>query len=390
MTELLCDFQLYVMKRGNWLTRFVIPLLVVGSVSCTYYENEIYVPPVEGPEEELSYIGSEQCALCHEEKYETFIKSGHPYKLPKVENGVAPTYPFTTLEYLPPYFQNDWNNVSYVIGGFAWKYRFIDKNGYIYTGDDAQYNYLDESIVGYHADEDPGTKIYDCGRCHTTGWKSVDEGGKPQDGLPGMAGEFFAGGIHCEQCHGMGSDHAKSRSPEDISINREAVECGKCHYRNEDHTIAASGGFIKHHEQYDEMISAGHADVSCNDCHDPHVTVKHGQTGGIIKECTECHTDMKNPTHRSADCNTCHLPFATKSGAMLNKYVGDVQTHIFKINPAADGEMFNEDGTLANGETGVTLSYVCYQCHKDTDGIGGDKSTKTLEQLSAKATGYHN
>lgn len=380
------------MKRENWLYKIVWALLIVGAASCTSYQNESDIGNPD-PEPELSYIGSEQCALCHQEKYNTFIESGHPYKLSKVENGVAPTFPFTQLDYLPPYFQSDWSNVSYVIGGFAWKYRFVDANGYIYTGTDAQYNFLDESIVGYHADEDPGTKKYDCGRCHTTGWKSVADGGTPQDGLPGMDGEFFAGGIHCEQCHGMGSDHARSMSKDDITKNRESTECGKCHYRNEDHTIAASGGFIKHHEQYDEMISAGHAEVSCNDCHDPHVTVKHGQTGGIIKECTECHTDMKNATHgfgsNVATCTTCHLPYATKSGAALNKYRGDVQTHIFKINAAADGEMFSPDGALANGSTGVTLDYVCYQCHKDADGIGGSRSTRTLEQLSVKATGYH-
>ena len=376
------------MKKGNLLLMVIVPLLVVGSVSCTYYQN-----PTEGdielPQPELSYIGSEACTACHQDIYNTFVNSGHPYKLPKVVDGVAPTYPFTTLEYLPPYFTNGWEDASYVIGGFAWKYRFVDKNGYIYTGDDAQYNFQDNSVVPYHADEEPGTKIYNCGKCHTTGWISVADGGEKQDGLPGMDGEFFAGGIQCEACHGMGSDHRSSRSPDDIIIDTSSEACGSCHYRNEDHTIAASGGFIKHHEQYDEMISAKHQELTCVACHDPHVSVKHGQTGGIIKDCTECHEDLKNPTHNGADCNTCHLPFATKSAVATNKYVGDVMTHIFKINPEADGEMFNEDGTLANGETGVTLDFVCYQCHRDPSGVGGDNSYKTLEQLSAKATGYH-
>ena len=67
---------------------------------------------------------------------------------------------------------------------------------------------------------------------------------------------------------------------------------------------------------------------------------------------------------------------------------GDLSIFYYNNN-AADGEMFNQDGTVANGSTGVTLSYVCYQCHKDADGIGGPRSTKTLEQLSAKAAGYH-
>ena len=176
------------MKKGNCWLIVMLPLLLFGAASCTYYTNsgpeDIIIP--EPPLPELAFIGSEECALCHQGHYDRFIESGHPYKLPKVVDGVAPIYPFTSLEYLPPHFSNGWSDVSYVIGGFAWKYRFIDKNGYIYTGDDAQYNFQNSSVVPYHADEDPGTKKYTCGKCHTTGWKSVADGGSPQDGLPGM------------------------------------------------------------------------------------------------------------------------------------------------------------------------------------------------------------
>jgi hypothetical protein len=80
---------------------------------------------------------------------------------------------------------------------------------------------------------------------------------------------------------------------------------------------------------------------------------------------------------------------ATFSAVASNKYVGDINTHIFKINPNEDGEMFNEDGTLANGDTGVTLDFACYSCHKDNDGIGGSNSKKTLKQLADKAKDYH-
>jgi hypothetical protein len=99
---------------------------------------------------------------------------------------------------------------------------------------------------------------------------------------------------------------------------------------------------------------------------------------------------MKNPTHNGADCITCHMPYATKSATSVNKYVGDVQTHIFKINTAADGQMFNEAGNVANGTDGVTLGYACYQCHKDEDNVGGSNSKRTLTQLSNRATNYHN
>lgn len=73
-----------------------------------------------------------------------------------------------------------------------------------------------------------------------------------------------------------------------------------------------------------------------------------------------------------------------------NAHIGDVKTHIFKINTAADGDMFNADGNLANTDgAGVTLDYVCYRCHKDDAGVGGTASTKTMIALSNKATGFH-
>ncbi len=38
----------------------------------------------------------------------------------------------------------------------------------------------------------------------------------------------------------------------------------------------------------------------------------------------------------------------------------------------------------------VTLDFVCYQCHTDpVSGEGGGGSTKTLAELSARATGIH-
>ena len=357
-------------------------LPIIGIMSCNDDDDAPVVLP------DLAFIGSDECASCHAQKYSDFIKSGHPYKLSEVVDGKAPTYPFTTLSHLPAGYT--WDDISYVIGGYAWKARYVDSDGYIVTGSDTQYNFQDGSVVGYHADEAPGTKKYDCGKCHTTGWKSIADGGSPQNDLPGMDGEFFTGGVHCEECHGMGSVHAVTESSDDISVSRESSECGNCHFRNTDHSIAASSGFIKHHEQYDEMIAGGHVNLSCVECHDPHVTVKHDQEGGIIKNCTECHVTITNGTeHNGATCTTCHLAKASKSAVKVNQYVGDIQTHIFKINSAADGKMFNEDGSLANGETGVTLDFVCYQCHKDSQGIGGGKSTKTLEQLSAYATGYH-
>ena len=93
----------------------------------------------------------------------------------------------------------------------------------------------------------------------------------------------------------------------------------------------------------------------------------------------------------TANADATAIAVATaKSAVAVNIHTGDIRTHIFKINPAADGEMFNGDGSLANGATGVTLSYACYSCHDDPDGVGGGTAPqKTLLELSAEATGFH-
>lgn len=376
------------MEKGNYIFTTAIVLFVFGMASCTYYTNpsdpEFVIPPPEP-----AYVGSESCGGCHEGIYETFRSSGHPYVHSKVEEGKAPEYPNTSIDFVPPYFTNGWQDVSYVIGGFAWKYHFTDNNGYIYTGDDAQYNFQTMESVPFHEDEAPGTKEFTCGKCHTTGWVSIENGASPKDDLPGMGGDYFAGGVQCEACHGMGSVHAFSQSPDDILVDPAASACGQCHSRNNGTLVSAKNGFIDHNAQYDELQSAAHQSLNCVACHDPHVSVQYG-SGGVVKECTECHENIKNPTHNGADCITCHMPHATKSAVASIKYVGDIRTHIFKLNPAEDGEMFNEDGTIANASSGVTLDFACYQCHKDENGVGGTNSAKTLKQLSQKATGYHN
>lgn len=347
----------------------------------------------------LSYIGSSECQTCHAEIYNKFIKSGHPYKLNKV-NGSQPVIPYTTDAgmTIPTPAGYDWTNITYMIGGYGWKARFIDSDGYIITqNDDTQYNLADGSQVAYHGSDPIGTKKYTCGKCHTTGWKSTDDGGVAQDGLPGMGGEFFAGGVHCEACHGMGSKHAATSSVSDITKDNGSDLCGQCHTRNTDHTIAASGGFVQHHEQYDEWLaSGGHYtnEIGCNTCHDPHSSVVYDDVApgeGVKVTCESCHATYNASSHvTSLDCTTCHMPLAAKSAIKINKYKGDVSSHTFKINTDSLYSYFSTDGSVANSTgLGLSLDMVCYQCHKDINGEGGSNSTKTMVQLSTKATNFH-
>ena len=350
---------------------------------------------------EAGYVTGSACQDCHPAAYTAvFEQSGHPYKLNKVE-GAAPTYP-NGQPTLPTPAGTTWDDFSYVIGGYGWKARFIGteefNQGYIYTpaAGENQWNLLPEIWTDYFAGE---LKPYDCGQCHTTGWVDSDDGDATnnQDGLTGFFGTFEEQGISCEQCHGPGVNHVSSGAA--LTTDTSDEFCGSCHNRggiNAD--IPASGGFIRHHEQYNEYQNSAHsALIGCNDCHDPHLGTRY-DNGGFIESCSTCHpSEAANNAHipfgtGDEGCITCHMPQATKSAVAENIYVGDVQTHIFALNPAAVGKdvFFNMDGSLVATPTdGVTLDFACYQCHVDGDGVGGSNSAKTLEELSAKATGIH-
>lgn len=179
-------------------------------------------PPGEAGEADQTagvpaYVTSAICSGCHSEIAEAYNLSGHAYKLTKVVDGQPPEYPFTEVTELPEGYT--WEDISYVIGGYNWKARFIDQEGYIITGppgtrgDEAaaegflgQYNFSNPVVgneagwVAYHAGEE---KAYTCGNCHTTGYNPNGN----QDDLPGLVGTWAEAGIACEECHGPGSLH---------------------------------------------------------------------------------------------------------------------------------------------------------------------------------------
>jgi hypothetical protein len=116
------------------------------------------------------YVGMATCAGCHSEIAEKVALSGHPFKLNKVVDGQPPEYPFTEVVDVPDGYTRD--DITYVIGGYNWKARFIGQDGFIITGDAdsaTQYNFVNEDIglggdwVPYHPGEE---KPYNCGPCH--------------------------------------------------------------------------------------------------------------------------------------------------------------------------------------------------------------------------------
>jgi hypothetical protein len=50
-----------------------------------------------------------------------------------------------------------------------------------------------------------------------------------QDGLPGMHGTFRRGGVDCEECHGMGAQHAFVPGSYTMTVDDSNDLCGRCH-----------------------------------------------------------------------------------------------------------------------------------------------------------------
>jgi len=333
---------------------------------------------VEG-ELALEYLGTDACAACHAEIVGSFYKTGHPYKLNKVEEGKAPFYPFSTVPSPPDGYS--WSDITYVIGGYGWKARFIGQDGYIITdGGQNQYNLATEGWVDYHKDE---RKAYDCGPCHMTAYSPVGN----QDGLEGLIGTWEAPGVHCEECHGPGSLHALNPGQIGMTVDTRADACGKCHNRGGyNTTIPASGGFTKHHEQGNEHLNSPHKDLNCVTCHDPHVTAVYQGAPGMRAECESCHAGAAeswaaspiNEAMGDVECIDCHMPKSAKSALAFGEYEGDIRSHLIKINPSADAEPFSADGTTTNPY--VTTEFACLNCH-------GDESKEWAEAGSALVHG---
>jgi hypothetical protein len=373
-----------------------------GLTASDMTDNIFAVVPVS----ERGYVTSSVCATCHAQSASAVATVGHGNSVTKVEGGQQPVLPFTSVPAPSGYA---WSDISYLIGGYGWKARFMDQNGYVLTtgatGVDVQYNLprsdlsLGSQWVAYEAG-DASPKPYTCGQCHDTGWQSLAEnGGVNQDDLEGIHGTWEESGVGCEACHGPGAEHVAAKDPSRISIDTSSQLCGSCHSRDGNPDLLAADGFIRSQGQHEELRMAGHGVRSCVDCHDPHIGTQFGKAdvGGIKVTCESCHADKEaNNNHfgvSGLECVTCHMPRATKSAQATNSYSADMRTHIFKINPnpvTKDG-MFYPSGGSTYTQGFITLDFACYTCHRNPDtGEGGNRSMKSIQELSARAIGIHN
>ncbi len=345
------------------------------------------------------YVGDQACKQCHEhwptpDFFEAYVDSAHPYKLLHVagEQPPADAWPHSPTPPLPVVYgeQLEWTDIEYVIGNYNWKARFVDPDGYIYTGDvddRTQWNLATEEWVPYHAGEIG--KPYNCGRCHTTGYQPEGH----QFDLPGLIGTWEEDGVRCEACHGPGSDHVAN--PTDM-LPVKGKSCAECHYRDSEFRIPWKGGFTRHHQQAEDFAHSPHdVMLTCNTCHDPHRSTIQGN-GGLIASCTDCHEgDASNSFYlvdemEDVACIECHMPHMGKNAVAVNMYKGDIRAHIFNITDApifAADNVYEDNGGLywnqENDESFVTLDYACMGCHIENN------EPLTMEEASNYAVRIH-
>ncbi len=345
------------------------------------------------------FVGDQACKQCHEnwptqDFFAAYLDSAHPYKLLHTA-GVEPpadSWPHSPIPPLPVVFgtQLDWSDIEYVIGNYNWKARFVDSDGYIFTGDATeatQWNLATQEWVPYHAGE--VNKPYNCGRCHTTGYQPDGH----QNGLPGLIGTWTEEGVRCEACHGPGSDHVAY--PTEI-LPTQGKTCAECHYRDSQFRIPWKGGFTRHHQQAEDFSHSPHnVMLTCSTCHDPHRSTIN-DNGGLIASCTDCHEGSESNSYYIVDemedvsCIDCHMPYMGKNAVAVNEYKGDIRAHIFSITReplfAADN-VYEDNGSFywnqENYESFITLDYACLGCHIEVN------ESLTIEEASFYSVGIH-
>ncbi|WP_340818392.1 multiheme c-type cytochrome [Methanolobus sp. WCC4] len=379
-----------------FIITFVIIMVLSVSANAENYVIGDQRSPVVMPVEGATYVGAEECSLCHAEKYAEWETTGHGYILITPEEALEMRADLP----LPAGYMED--DILFVNGGWGWKARYIDEQGYIITktGENMavngsnQYNIETGEWVDYNA----GILLeYNCFKCHTTG-ASYDEG---VEGLTGIPGSWEFRGVQCEACHGPGSEHVAQGGAEGVAINVDpsASFCGQCHRRGEDDDkIPSGGGFVQHHEEYQELLaSGGMSTFDCVVCHDPHQPVHAGATNpteglGITTQCEDCHAEAAriyaNSTKGAAgiECLDCHMPLSARSAVNTSPYVADVRSHLFRIDTSVDAEFtyIDEESGKEYANSYLTLEYACLKCHTDKDKAWAAETTPMVTAHAAK------
>jgi nitrate/TMAO reductase-like tetraheme cytochrome c subunit len=203
-----------------------------------------------------SFVGSEKCAGCHAQEFQTWKETNHAKMVRPLKQGLlkdagdnwakdskgtaGPTKGNIDGK---PYKMED---VAYVIGSY-WKQRYILKNPA--TGNhqflDKQWNRMTKLWENYGQKNDWETQ---CATCHATGYRLTAYDPKNPAAQKVSMVEHNTG---CESCHGPGGLHAQTTAKTDIfnpakaSKEQSSLVCGYCHVRKETSQFQTAQGNVR-------------------------------------------------------------------------------------------------------------------------------------------------
>ncbi|NIA30855.1 MAG: T9SS type A sorting domain-containing protein [Actinobacteria bacterium] len=235
----------------------------------------------------------------------------------------------------------------------------------------------------------------------------------------------------CEQCHGMGGDHASAPSktniinPDDLSTEQANNICGMCHSRGKslpngtfsfpyhDDTMTSwtpgvdlvadiysdGGGYWgdgvnskKHHQQFydfykSEKPTFKYHQVRCSECHDVHNTVKHHIKASVVEtDSLDNEIIITTENDNNTLCLSCHATHGDFASIPV-EWVADYANHVQEIGAIVSehtNHPYDPDGSGASR---------CSKCHMPKvakSAIAYDIHSHTFEPIPPQKTLLYN
>ncbi|MGH9581620.1 MAG: tetratricopeptide repeat protein [Bryobacteraceae bacterium] len=164
-------------------------------------------------------------------------------------------------------------------------------------------------------------------------------------GEPGTLGAGKEGGVHCETCHGPGSNHlldiAKGQpsggiiNPAALSTRASIAICAECHAGFGRHLDPSPGDLLIANQvtalEHSECFIQSGGRLACTTCHNPHRDAG-PKNPAAVAACLSCHSASAEPhaaicpVNRRTGCIGCHMP-AVKLGRL------HLVDHLIRVHP---------------------------------------------------------
>jgi len=357
----------------------LLAVLVISTTQCLPVGSVCFA---QDHQQDATYVGAAECKKCHEEIYDGWKSTMHPYKFQRVstEAVIGDFKKNNRLEYDDKAITMSEKDGKYFItatgpdrGGHAYEIKYLIgafwKQLYVTEFPNGELHILPAMWIvetqSWQKSKYWSDTIYQnsCSGCHNTGTQINYD--KSKDTFKTTWADL---GVACESCHGPGSKHldAKEGDKSGTITNpakipnpaRAAMVCGSCHIRgsspdgkygyphgykpgdqlnfmfNEQPKLHPDDSSRANRQQYIDWKKSGHAreGIMCWDCHYSHRkgnANKYQTKASGSSLCRSCHKVENKGVHGIHSVNNCVGCHMSPVGKRATK--GDVHSHQFKV-----------------------------------------------------------